>query len=109
MVPMNIDQSNIVGLYIAHDDGRKSRFKLVTIMTNRSSHIPTDTTIEIKNSQNGLSRNRLNHSSWIDIPLQKISIQYDHIYGPVKARFLIMNTSYCEALYQPKNASIAYP
>src|SRR5687767_5172060 len=107
IVPINIDQSNTVGEYIAHELGRKSRFKLVTIITNRSSHIPIETTIEIMNSQNGLSRNRLNHSNWIDNPLHKISSQYDHQYGPSQMRFLIMNTSYCEALYQPKKASIA--
>ena len=63
IVPINIDQSNIVGLYIAHDDGKKSLCKLVTIITKRSSHIPTLTIIEIRNSQKSLSRNRLNHSS----------------------------------------------
>src|SRR5687767_9308262 len=104
---MNIVQSIIVGLYIAHDDGRKSRFKLVTMMTKRSSHMPMLTTIEIMNSQKGLSRNRLNQSSWIDIPLHRIRSQYDHQYGPSQMRFLTMNTSYCDALYQPKNASIA--
>ena len=77
------------------------------MITKRSSHIPTLTTIEIMNSQNGLSRKRLNQSSWIDMPLQKISSQYDHQYGPSQIRFLIMKTSYCDALYQPKKASIA--
>src|SRR5215213_7123151 len=88
-VPMNIDQSMIVGEYIAHEDGRKSRFKLVTMMTNLSSHMPTLTTSEIMNSQNGLSRKRLNQSSWIDMPLHRINSQYDHQYGPSQIRFLI--------------------
>src|SRR5687767_14532821 len=109
IVPINIDRSITVGEYIAHDDGRKSRFKLVTMITKRSSHIPRLTTSEIMNSQNGLSRNRLNHRSWIDIPLHRISSQYDHQYGPSHIRFLTMKTSYWLALYQPKNASIAYP
>ncbi len=63
MVPINIDQSNGVGEYIAHDDGKKSRCKLVTIMTNRSSHIPTLTINEMIKSQNSLSRKRLNHKN----------------------------------------------
>ena len=54
IVPTNIDQSKIVGEYIAHEDGRKSRCRLVTIMTKRSSHIPTLTTSEIINNQNAL-------------------------------------------------------
>ena len=40
-MPINIDQSNIVGEYIAQLDGTKSRCKLVTIITKRSNHIPT--------------------------------------------------------------------
>ena len=39
IVPKYIDQSNIDGEYIAHEDGRKSRWRLVTMMTNRSNHI----------------------------------------------------------------------
>ena len=31
--PMNIDQSNLVPEYIAHDEGRKSRCRLVTMIT----------------------------------------------------------------------------
>src|SRR5688572_28089050 len=81
-VPTNIVMSHIDGAYIPHDDGRKSRLRLVIMITKRSSHIPILTITEITNSQNALSRKRLNHNSWIDIPLQRISSQYDHQYGP---------------------------
>ena len=40
IVPTNMDQSHIVGWYKPHDEGRKSLCKLVTTITNRSSHIP---------------------------------------------------------------------
>src|SRR3954453_24163944 len=76
-VPMNIVQSKIVGEYIAQDDGRKSCCKLVTMITKRSSHIPILTMIEMTKSQNSLSRKRLNHRNWIEIPLQKIRNQYN--------------------------------
>src|SRR5215210_1840948 len=103
---MNIVQSNIVGLYIAHEEGKKSRFKLVTMMTKRSSHMPALTISEIMKSQKALSRNLLNQRSCIEAPLHNRSSQYIYQYGPSQMRFLIMNTSYCEALYQPKKASI---
>ena len=45
IVPKNVMKSQVVGEYISHDDGRKSRCRLVTMMTNRSSHIPTLTNI----------------------------------------------------------------
>src|SRR5207244_13086494 len=41
IVPRNVDQSQNVGWYIPHDEGRKSRCRLVTMMMNRSSHMPT--------------------------------------------------------------------
>ena len=46
-----------------HDDGRKSRCRLVTMMTKRSSHMPMLTTSEIMNSSGTFVRTRLNHSS----------------------------------------------
>src|SRR3954468_2271573 len=50
MVPTNIDQSQTVGVYMPHDDGRKSLCRLVTTITKRSSHMPTPTTSEIRKS-----------------------------------------------------------
>ena len=45
IVPMNVAQSQIVGWYMPHDDGRKSRCRLVTTITKRSSHMPMLTTM----------------------------------------------------------------
>ena len=58
-----------------HDDGRKSRCRLVTMMTNRSSHIPMFTTSEMMNSMAGFSRTLRNQSSCGITPLQRISVQ----------------------------------
>src|SRR5436190_23560654 len=46
IVPTNIAQSHCDGWYMPHDEGRKSRCRLVTTITNRSSHMPMLTTIE---------------------------------------------------------------
>ena len=45
--PTKKDQSHFVGVYMSHDDGRKSRWRLVTMMTKRSSHMPMFTMIEM--------------------------------------------------------------
>src|SRR5919199_612034 len=45
MVPKNIEKSKIVGRYMPHEEGTKSRCRLVTMMTNRSNHMPTLTNI----------------------------------------------------------------
>ena len=63
IVPTKVDQSQNVGWYMPHDDGRKSRCRLVTMMTNRSSHMPTLTISEMTNSDGTLVRTRLNHST----------------------------------------------
>ena len=75
IVPTNVAQSQIVGKYIPQDEGRKSRWRLVTTMTNRSSHIPIDTTTAIPNSTGGLVRTRLNQRSCGATMLQSISDQ----------------------------------
>src|SRR5688572_33254440 len=73
-------------------------------MTKRSSHMPTFTTMAIRNRPSVLVRTRLNHSHCGVMMLQKISAQYYGAYGPV-IRFQIMKPSYLLALYQPKKAS----
>ena len=50
IVPTKVDQSQNVGAYMPHDEGRKSRCRLVTTMTKRSSHMPTFTTSAMMNS-----------------------------------------------------------
>src|SRR6185369_11512646 len=88
IVPRNIEKSQIVGLYIAHDDGRKSRCKLVTIITNRSSHIPMLTISDITNSIGTFHLTFLDQSNCGIRMLQAINDQYSGAYGPV-IRFLI--------------------
>ena len=45
-----MDQSQKVGWYMPHDEGRKSRCRLSTMITKRSSHMPTFTMSEMMNS-----------------------------------------------------------
>src|ERR1041384_6623458 len=75
IVPMNIDQSHCVGWYMPHDDGKKSRCKLVTTMTNRSSHMPMLTMTAMIQRNKRFDRNFLIQSNCGVKPLQKISIQ----------------------------------
>src|SRR5260221_7293952 len=49
-VPTNVLQSQNVGWYLPHALGMKSRVKLITPITNRSSHMPTLTTSDITKS-----------------------------------------------------------
>ena len=102
---MNVIQSQRVPQYIPHDDGMKSRCRLVTTMTKRSSHMPMLTTIATQKSSPGVVRTRRNQSHCGVMMLQKTRTQYIGQYGPVM-RFQIMKPSYVFALYQPKNASI---
>src|SRR5438045_1460826 len=60
-VPTNMAQSHCVGWYMPHDDGTKSRCRLVTTITNRSSHMPMLTTIEMSQSKSKLPRTFLIH------------------------------------------------
>ena len=76
IVPMNVAQSQTVAVYMPHDDGRKSRWRLVMTITKRSSHIPTLTTIAISEEERRCcERTRRNQRSWGVRMLQKISAQ----------------------------------
>src|SRR5262245_34009089 len=105
---MNVDQSQNVGWYIPHDDGRKSRCRLVTMMTNRSSHMPTLMISDRMKSPTTLVRTRFSHNNCGMITLQRRSPQYVHQYGPV-ARLTGTNISNWSPLYQAMNASVPYP
>jgi len=63
-VPMNVIQSHCVPQYMPHDDGTKSRCRLVTTITKRSSHMPTETMIEIANSMAIEFRARAQSGGW---------------------------------------------
>src|SRR5258705_417186 len=105
IVPRNVDQSQNVGWYIPHEEGRKSRCRLVTMMTKRSSHMPTFTTSEIMKSNGTLVHTRFSQSACGTATLQKISSQYANAYGPV-SRLSGTSPSYLSALYQAMNASV---
>src|ERR671911_302760 len=90
------------------DEGMKSRLSEVTMITKRSSHMPTFTKSDMMNRSAVLVRTLLNHSAWIITTLIEMSVQYDQPYGP-NMRFHIMKRSCGLALYHAKNASIAYP
>jgi len=45
-LPMKIMMSTAVGWNMFHSPGRKARCRLVTMITNRSNHMPTVTAIE---------------------------------------------------------------
>src|SRR6185436_10380117 len=83
IVPANVEMSHTVGENMPQDEGRKSRWRLVTMITNRSSHMPMLMTIERTKSAAAFSRMRLNQSSCGIATLQRSSSQYDTRYGPV--------------------------
>ena len=58
-----------------HDDGRKSRDRLVTMMMKRSSHMPTLTISAMMNSTTTFVRTRLIHSDCTSTMLHASSPQ----------------------------------
>src|SRR5262249_1102043 len=98
IVPKNKPKSQRVGEYKVQDDGRKSRLKLTTIITKRSSHIPTLIDIEMPNSQYTLVRiGRIQSSCGMRI-FVRMSSQYAQPIGPM-ARLIIMYRSQWLPLY----------
>ena len=57
------------------DDGTKSRVRLVTTITKRSSHIPTFTTSAITKTAGMLMRTRRDHSNCGIMILHRIKTQ----------------------------------
>ena len=72
---MNADQSQSVPAYMPQDEGRKSRCRLVTMITKRSSHMPTLTTSEMTNRNGTLVRRFLIQSRLGATTLQRMSAQ----------------------------------
>lgn len=75
IVPMYVAQSQTVPAYISHDDGRKSRCKLVTTMTKRSSHIPMFTIMAMTKSVGTLALTRLDQRNCGVTTLHRMSAQ----------------------------------
>src|SRR5689334_17530999 len=88
-LPSNVAQSQIVGTYMAQLEGTKSRCKLVTTMTNRSTHIPRFTERATRKRASSWVRTRLDQSNCGTIQFRVIKPQKTQPYGP-KARFHIM-------------------
>src|SRR5579883_1021117 len=76
MVPNSAAQSHIVGLYIPHEDGRKSRCVEVMTIITRSVHMPRLITRDSRKSSGTFVRIRRDHSAWGRTTLQMINPQY---------------------------------
>src|SRR5205823_2602097 len=76
MEPMNIDQSHGLPWYMPQEDGRKSRLRLITIITYRSSHMPMLMIPANRKSAAGCWRIVLNHKSCGMITLHVHNAQY---------------------------------
>ena len=75
------------------DEGTKSRCRLVTMMTKRSSHMPTLTNMATIQTPTEEVRIRLIHRVWMASTLHRISIHQDQRMGP-SMRFITMKLSY---------------
>src|SRR5690348_6761828 len=73
MVPISVIMSHFVHQYIPQELGRKSRLRLSTTITKRSSHIPVCTIVDTRNNIQGVERTLLNQSDCGAMMLQKIS------------------------------------
>lgn len=89
--PKKIPISTIVGEYITQPAGKYSLCNEVTIITKRSNHIPTFTTIDNIKMNQGVVRAHLNQNTCGAIKLQVIILQYAHQYGPVA----LLMKAYC--------------
>ena len=76
--PIKIAASNHDHAYIPQDDGRKSRWSDVTVMTKRSNHIPMFTKIETTNMIGIERRAHLNQKICGMKTLHENIVQYDH-------------------------------
>ena len=75
MVPKKVAQSQNVAEYMPQAEGMKSRVRLTTTITKRSSHMPVFTTIESKNRSTVLVRILWNHSNCGTMMLHRMSDQ----------------------------------
>ena len=73
--PKNKPISVIVGEYINQPEGKYSLWSEVTMITKRSNHIPTFTTIDNIKMNQGVVRAHLNQNTCGAIKLQVIILQ----------------------------------
>src|SRR5262245_18609782 len=107
MCPSIWPTSTQVGTKYDQLDGRKSRCKLVTMMTKRSNHMPTFTRMDIVNRIHGVLRAFLNQKICGVITLHVNMIQNAQAYGP-KARLRNTKRSTSSPLYQAVKNSVVY-
>ena len=62
-LPTSVPTSMTVGVYITQAEGRWLRWSDVTMMTNRSNHMPTLTRTAMASRRGGLTRTRRDHRS----------------------------------------------
>src|SRR4051794_4621196 len=75
IVPRKMLVSMRVGLYVSHDEGRKSWASDVTMRTKRSHHIPTWMKSAATQSAVGLVRTRRDQNTWGTTTLHIMSVQ----------------------------------
>src|SRR4051812_22195016 len=106
-LPASMPRSTHVGRYVHQLDGRKSRVSDVTMITNRSNHIPELANVAMMNTNHRFVRSRFDHMNCGAITLQDTIVQNVHANGP-SARFMNVNCSYRLPLYQAMKNSIEY-
>ena len=103
-LPMKTSTSKTVGLKLPQFAGRKSRVRVVTMITKRSNHIPMLTKIEMMKRASGLRRILRNQKNCGEITLQETMIQYAQLIGP-RARLINTNCSKGLPLYAAMDKS----
>src|SRR5690242_14158917 len=94
--------SQAVEPYANHEEGMKSRFRLLMMIMYRSSHIPISTSSEIRNRMVGWVRFRFHQSSCGMTTFSAITAQKLQANGPT-ARLCTTAISNVSPLYQEVN------
>src|ERR1700674_3579314 len=81
--PKSVAQSQRVGAYMPHEDGRKSRCNEGTMITNLSSHIAQLISKASRKISPTLERTRRDQSACGSTMLNAIRLQYTAAYGPL--------------------------
>src|SRR4051812_16149752 len=92
MLPSSVAQSQNVGKYIAQLEGTKSRCRLVTTITNRSTHMPRFTDKATKKRATVFVRTFCDQSNCGTTQFSAIKPQKTHPYEP-NARWCIIALS----------------
>ena len=74
-LPSSMPRSTQVGVNMCQLEGRKSRERLVTMITKRSNHMPTFTHMATSMITHRLVRSRLDQNNWGASTLQETIVQ----------------------------------